>query len=100
METLALTDTSNARPAQSPPESAPRKVRAPKDPRAPKGVEALNKAMCFLHFERDIDVPSRDVDKARAVGADSITSSQSSNHISIPLTLVYYKRKKNYQRQL
>lgn len=67
----ALTEMRSAIPVQSPPALEPKKDRIPNDARAPSGVDALKNAMCFLHSERAKDVESRDMDKARAVGAYS-----------------------------
>lgn len=36
---------------------------------APTGVEALNKARCFLHSGRGKEVANKDVVSAKAVGA-------------------------------
>jgi hypothetical protein len=41
----------------------------PYETRAPKGVETLKNAMCFLHSDRGIVVDSKEVVKANAVGA-------------------------------
>jgi hypothetical protein len=59
----------SAVPVQSPSPPASRKEKRPYETRAPKGVDALKKAMCFLHSDRGSAVDSRDVVSANAVGA-------------------------------
>jgi hypothetical protein len=66
---LELTDTRSAVPVQSPSPPAWRKERRPYETRAPKGVDALKIAICFLHSDRGSAVDSRDVVNANAVGA-------------------------------
>ena len=66
---MQLTDMRSAVPVQSPSPPASRKEKRPYETRAPKGVDALKKAMCFLHSDRGSAVDSRDVVSANAVGA-------------------------------
>jgi hypothetical protein len=66
---LELTEMRSAVPVQSPSPPASRKEKRLYETSAPKGVDALKNAMCFLHSDRGSAVDSREVVNANAVGA-------------------------------
>ena len=68
-EDLEFTEIRSAVPVQSPSPPASRKEKRLYETRAPKGVDALKNAMCFLHSDRGSAVDSREVVSAKAVGA-------------------------------
>jgi hypothetical protein len=70
-ENLEHTDTRSAVPVQSPLPPASKNEKTPYETRAPKGVDALKNAICFLHSDLGNAVDNRDVVSANAVGAGS-----------------------------